>query len=73
VVAIYGELAAEPPPPETLTMPALLIYAPGYGLVRDEQVEAYGDRVEIVTVDGTHMVMWSSFDEVASAVERFLD
>jgi lipase len=73
VVAIYGELASEPPPPETLTMPALLIYAPGYGLVRDEQVEAYRDRVEIVRVDGTHMVMWSSFDEVASAVERFLD
>jgi hypothetical protein len=72
VVAIYGELASEPPPPEVLTMPTLLLYAPAYGLVRPEHVETYGARAEIVTVDGMHMVMWAAFDGVAGVVERFL-
>jgi lipase len=73
VVAIYGELATEPPPPETLTMPTLLLHAPAYGLVRDEHLEAYADRAEFVTVDGMHMVMWAAFDDVATAIERFLE
>jgi lipase len=72
VVAIYGELASEPPPPEVLTMPTLLLYAPSYGLVRDEHVAAYGTRAELVTVGGMHMVMWAAFDDVAGAVEDFL-
>jgi len=72
VVSIYGELASPAPPPETLTMPTLLLYAPGYGLVRDEHLAAYTGRVEAVTVPGMHMVMWSAFDETAAAVERFL-
>jgi lipase len=72
VVSIYRELATAPPAAETLTMPALLLYAPLYGLVRDEHVEAYRDRAMIVTVPGLHMVMWSAFDETADAVERFL-
>ena len=53
-------------------MPTLLLYAPVYGLVRDDHLQAYGDRVEVVTVPGLHMVMWSAFDETADAVERFL-
>jgi lipase len=73
VVSIYGELASEPPPPETLRGPALLLYAPAYGLVREEQLAAYADRVEAVAVPGMHMVMWDAFDEVAGAVERFLE
>ena len=72
VVAIYGELASEPPPPEVLTMPTLLLYAPAYGLVRPEHIETYGARAEVVTVDGMHMVMWDAFDEVADAVQQFL-
>jgi lipase len=72
VVSIYGELASEPPPPETLTMPTLLLHAPAYGLVRDEHVEAYGRRAEVIAVPGMHMVMWAAFDETAAAVERFL-
>jgi len=72
VVSIYRELATPSPPPDTLTVPTLLLYAPVYGLVRDEHLEAYGDRVEVVTVPGLHMVMWSAFDETATAVERFL-
>jgi lipase len=72
VVSIYRELATPSPPPDTLTVPTLLLYAPVYGLVRDEHLEAYRDRVEVVTVPGLHMVMWSAFDETATAVERFL-
>ena len=34
---------------------------------------AYADRVEVVAVPGMHMVMWDAFDEVADAVERFLE
>jgi lipase len=72
VVSIYRELATPPPPPDTVTAPALLLYAPLYGLVRDEHLDAYRGRVEVVTVPGLHMVMWSAFDETAAAVERFL-
>jgi len=71
-VSIYGELASEPPHPDTLTVPTLLLYAPAYGLVREEQLAAYGERVEVVTVPGMHVVMWDAFDAVATAVERFL-
>jgi lipase len=73
VVSIYGELASEPPPPETLRVPTLLIHAPAYGLVREEQLAAYADRVETLGVPGMHMVMWEAFGEVAGAVERFLE
>jgi lipase len=73
VVSIYGELASDPPAPETLRAPTLLIHAPAYGLVRDEQLAAYAGRVETIAVPGMHVVMWDAFDEVADAVERFLE
>ena len=72
VISIYGELASTPPPPETLTAPSLLLYAPEYGLVRDEHLDAYGGRVDVVTVPGMHHVMWDAFDTTADAVEQFL-
>jgi lipase len=72
VVTIYGELASAPPPPATLRAPTLLVYAPAYGLVRDEHLEAYAGHAEIVGVPGMHMVIWDAYDEVAAAVERFL-
>ncbi len=72
MVSIYGELATEPPPPDTLQAPALLIHAPAYGLVREDQLRAYAAHSEAVAVPGMHMVMWDAFDEVADAVERFL-
>jgi lipase len=72
MVSIYGELATAPPPPDTLRAPTLLVYAPAYGLVRDDQLATYADRVQTVGVPGMHMVMWDAFDEVADAVERFL-
>jgi lipase len=72
MAAIYEELGTPAPPPETLRSPALLLYAPAFGLVRDEHLEAYGERVQPVEVPGMHMVMWDAFDETAEAVERFL-
>ena len=75
-VSIYGELAGPGPSPSTLAVETLLLYAPAYGLVRPEQIEAYraalGDRLTVVEVPGMHMVQWGAFDEVATAVERFL-
>jgi lipase len=72
VVSIYGELASDPPPPGTLRAPTLLVHAPAYGLVRDEQLATYADRVEALGVPGMHMVMWDAFDEIADAVPQFL-
>jgi lipase len=76
VVSLYGELVTPPPPAETLQAPTLLLYAAEFGLVRDEQVEAYrsalGDRLEVVTVPGGHIVYWDAFDETAAAIARFL-
>jgi lipase len=68
VVAIYGELATEPPPPPAA--PTLLVHAPAYGLVREEHVAQYEHVVE---VPGMHMVMWAAFDETADAVSAFLE
>ena len=73
VIAIYSELASEPPPPETLRAPTLLVHAPAYGLVREELLDAYADRVETLAVPGMHMVIWDAHAEVAEAVERFLE
>jgi lipase len=75
-ISIYGELASAPPSPSTLAAETLLLYAPTYGLVHPDQVEAYraalGDRLRIVEVPGMHMVQWDAFDEVAAAVEQLL-
>ena len=75
-VSIYGELASAAPPSSTLAAETLLLYAPAYGLVWTEQVEAYraalGDRLRVVEVPGMHMVQWDAFDEVAAAVSRLL-
>jgi hypothetical protein len=54
----------------------LLVHAEVFGLVREEQLEAYrlalGDLIEIVAVRGGHVVYWDAFDATADAVERFL-
>lgn len=77
VVSIYGELCTPPPPPETLRMPVLLVYADRFGLVHDEQLDTYrgalGDRLRVVPVRGGHLVYWDAFDETADALERFLE
>jgi lipase len=76
VVSIYGELTTPPPPPETLRIQTLLLHARDFGLVRDDQIEAYratlGDLIEVVEVPGGHMVYWDAYEQTADAVERFL-
>jgi lipase len=75
-ISIYGELASAPPSPSTLAAETLLLYAPAYGLVHEEQLEAYraalGDRLRIVEVPGMHIVQWDAFNEVARAVADLL-
>ena len=76
VVSMYGELCTPPPPPETLRVPTLLVHAPGFGLVREHQVEslraALGDLLDVLEVPGGHMVYWDAYEQTADAVERFL-
>jgi pimeloyl-ACP methyl ester carboxylesterase len=73
---MYSELCTPLPPPETLTVRTMLLHASSFGLVREEQLDAYrtalGDRVEIVDVPGGHIVYWDAYDETADAVEDFL-
>ena len=77
VVSVYGELCTEPPPAGTLRAPTLLVHAPAFGLVRDEQLAAYrealGNLLQVVAVPGGHIVYWDAYDETADAVEEFLD
>jgi lipase len=76
VVSAFGELCTPPPPPESLHVPTLLVHAPDFGLVREDQLEAYaaalGDRLELVAVSGGHMIFWDSYEETAAAVDAFL-
>jgi lipase len=76
VVTGYGELTTEPPPPETLEVPTLLVYAPDFGLVREEQVQSYkaalGDLLTVVPVPGGHVVVWDAYEQTADAVDSFL-
>ena len=77
VATMYSELCREPPPPTALEgVPALLVHASQFGLVRDEQLEEYerelGGGLELVGVRGGHIVYWDAFEETADAVEAFL-
>lgn len=77
VVSLYGELCTPAPPPETLRVRTLLVYAGQFGLVREEQLGAYraalGELLEIAEVPGGHIVYWDAYDQTADAVERFLE
>jgi lipase len=77
VVSMYGELTTPPPPPEILRAPTLLLHAGEFGLVREDQIDAYrvalGDLIEIVEVPGGHIVYWDAYEETADAVEQFLE
>lgn len=77
VVSLFSELCTPSPAPETLRVPTLLLHAGQFGLVREEQVEAYrvalGGLIAIVEVSGGHVVYWDAYDETADAIERFLE
>jgi pimeloyl-ACP methyl ester carboxylesterase len=57
-------------------VPTLLVHAGEFGLVREDQIDAYrvalGDLMEVIEVPGGHMVYWDAYEETADAVERFL-
>jgi lipase len=76
VASLYGELSTPPPPPETLLAETLLVYAPAFSLVRDDQLEAYraalGERLTVVAVPGGHIVFWDAYEETADAIEAFI-
>ena len=76
VVAMYGELCSEPPPPTVLPDAALLVHASQFGLVRGEQLADYvsrlDERLEVVAVEGGHIVYWDAFEKTADVVEKFL-
>jgi lipase len=77
VVFAYGELCVPAPPPATLRAPTLLVHAEQFGLVRDDQLEAYraalGDRLQTAAVPGGHMVIWDAYDDTAAVVAAFLE
>jgi lipase len=77
VVSMYGELCTPPPAAETLRVDTLLLHANEFGLVRDDQIEAYraalGDRLHVVSVPGGHLVYWDAYEATADAVDRFLE
>jgi lipase len=72
VVAACSEMCSDPPPPETLRVPAILVHAPEFGLVREEHLEAYAARADVLAVAGGHVVFWDAYEETAAALERFL-
>ena len=77
VVSMYGELTTPSPPPETLRVPTLLLHAGEFGLVREDQIDAYrlalGELIEVVEVPGGHMVYWDAYEQTADAIDRFLE
>jgi pimeloyl-ACP methyl ester carboxylesterase len=76
-VSLYGEMCTPAPPPETLRVQTLLVHAGQFGLVREEQLDAYrialGDLIEIVEVPGGHIVYWDAYEQTADAIEQFLE
>jgi hypothetical protein len=54
----------------------LLVHAGEFGLVREDQIDAYrvalGKLLEVVEVPGGHIVYWDAYEQTADAVERFL-
>ena len=41
--------------------------------MREEHLEAYTGRADILAVEGGHVVYWDAYDETADALERFLE
>ena len=77
VVSAYGELCTPAPTPETLRVPTLVVHAGEFGLVREDQLEAYStaldDRLTAVAVSGGHVVLWDAYEQTADAVQQFLE
>jgi lipase len=76
VVAAYGELSKPPPPFESLHVRTLLVRGALTDVVPEAIADVYrdalGDRIDVVTVPGGHIVLWDAHAETADAIERFL-
>jgi lipase len=76
VVAILGELATWPPPPEEIGFPTLIVVGAEETVVGPRQLDRYrralGNRLEVVMVPGGHVVLSDAYDETADAVAGFL-
>ncbi|MGB9112628.1 MAG: alpha/beta fold hydrolase [Acidimicrobiales bacterium] len=76
VVAILGELATWPPPPEDLHERVLMILGSDESVVGPRQLERYRrslrERLDVVHVPGGHVVLWDAFEETLDAVRSFL-
>jgi lipase len=74
VASLYGELATAPP--DGPAIPTLLVHAPAFGLVREEQLAslrgALDDLLEVVEVPGGHIVFWDAYEATAEAIDSFL-
>lgn len=77
VVTAYSEMSCLPPPFEAVTAPTLLVVGRDSYLPYDHLLAAHraaaGDRLQVVTVDGGHTLLWDAFDETAAAIASFLD
>jgi lipase len=73
LVAIFSEFAKPASPPETITVPTLLLYSPAFALVTPENRAAYETYVdEVVEVPGLHAVFTSAYEETSTAIENFM-
>jgi lipase len=73
IVSIFGELAVPSPPPQSVTRPTMILYAPASIAVSPAQRAAYEPYVNVfVEVPGHHAVLVSAYEETATAVEEFL-
>ncbi|MGH3240385.1 MAG: alpha/beta fold hydrolase [Spirillospora sp.] len=73
IVSIFSEFAAPAPPPETITVPTMMLYAPAFNLVTPEQRAAYEPYLaQVVQVPGLHAVLTSAYEETSTAVEKFM-
>jgi lipase len=74
VIAAWGIMASEPPPPAAI--PTLIVLGADSWLTLDDQVAQYraalGDLVEVVTVPGGHTVYWDALEETSDALAAFL-
>jgi lipase len=76
VAAAYLELAAPPPPFESLRLPTLLVVGALSKVVSAGELELYraalGDLLTVVVVPGGHSVLWDAYEQTAGAIEAFL-
>ena len=67
VIAAWGEMATEPPPPPSV--PALVLLGAESWL---RLPQASAGRGVVITVPGGHSLLWDAFEETATAIDRFL-